>query len=161
MTTQEQIIENNKLIATFLGSKYMNDPYFDKEKKEMVDFWYWTKPECGYLVTVGGIELSSRWQMGVFDFHHSWDALMPVLNKIATIGKCFYELHSKYTEIQANFYDQKADMVVCYKTIYYTGSDNLQNTYSAVVDFIKVYNTYNKKKENWKPTTNHRSNKIK
>lgn len=48
--TQEEIIEGNKLIAEFIGSKYINKPFKMKDingKEYMQDFWHWSKPEKG------------------------------------------------------------------------------------------------------------------
>ena len=129
---KKTIIANNILIALFLGLK--DGWWLASVPKET------EKQFCDHGATtfLGG----SVYKADQMKFHKEWNWLMPILNKIAITGQCYYELHSKYTQIQANFYDSKKDRMRCYKTIYYTGSDNLQNTYNAVVEFIKVYNKY-------------------
>jgi len=78
--------DTNRLIATFMGSKYKNEPFFDEIKEEMVDYWYWTEPENGYPIgKLNNQRYSTAYMIENWAYHKSWDWLMPVVDKIETL----------------------------------------------------------------------------
>lgn len=51
MTCDMETIEGNKLIAQFMGAKYINTPVKTKDEKGnkiVKDFWYWTRPDNNF-----------------------------------------------------------------------------------------------------------------
>jgi hypothetical protein len=67
--SEEEILEGNKLIAEFMGYKYINP-------KDSCDRWGW------YL---NGDNSTSINYLKELKYHSSWDCLMPVVEKIESI----------------------------------------------------------------------------
>ena len=98
-----ETIENNKLIAEFMGSKYINEPFKDS-KGEMQDFWHWSKPDNGYPRDMNidtAPEMSTAYMIENFSYHKSWDWLMPVVEKIANT-KGFYNIENDLKDLKIN-----------------------------------------------------------
>lgn len=72
--TQEEIIENNELIARFMGGEYRSD----------LSFIYTTH---GWINTPAN-KSEHIVQSHQFRYHRLWDWLMPVVEKIS---KCYYK----------------------------------------------------------------------
>ena len=109
------INENNKLIAEFLGC---NHPY-----NEITDATL-------YNVSNGTFELNE------LRYDVSWDWLMPVIQKIENLG---YEVQIRNTDC---IIYQLLDILE-YKPVIGTissASGKIYSTYTAVVEFIKEYN---------------------
>ncbi len=135
-------MENNKLIAEFMGMEYdkETDRWYDKEAKL-------PEPYHKYI-----------------PFHYSWDWLMPVVEKIEMMLVPFPEKYRKIGRLKnvtkasvwfQIIYDDKAEFLgwsfsvaldptgiikeddTRYKT-------KIEATYKAVVEFIKWYNTQEK-----------------
>lgn len=106
-------IENNKLIAEFMGGK-------PKDGK------YWFIPyHC--LVNMDTIEIGNG---RISKYHTSWDWLMPVVEKIWNIignrsSLFYFEVDEEFTI----YGKEKPSM-----------DSNKSNCYLAVVEFIKWYN---------------------
>ena len=64
-------------------------------------------------------------------YHTSWDWLMPVVEKIRKHG-CDFTIAGRYSSVQ------KGGM---YPIIIMDKQDSLQNTYKAVIEFIKWYHS--------------------
>lgn len=81
-----ETVESNKLIAEFMGSRYINEPFkANKADEHLTDFWHWTKPTDGYpRCPYTNQEWSTAVSIGNFGYHTSWDWLMPVVEKIKT-----------------------------------------------------------------------------
>ena len=118
--TQEQIMENNKLMAEFMGLKIQGHPY------DLHHDWIW--------ITVGDktwtpvCELDSE-----FLYHSSWDWLMPVVDKIESLEDYDVNMYGEQTDIV----EWKNDKYIIKAN---NGKSRLENTYNAVVEFIKWYN---------------------
>ena len=73
--TETEILEGNKIIAIFMGSKYVNEPYkSNKEDKELTDFWHWSKPNDGYpfdRCIKPAQSMSTAFMIGNFFYHKS------------------------------------------------------------------------------------------
>jgi hypothetical protein len=112
-------MEENRMIAEFMGYKYRNDLE--------INGWY-----LDYILIH---ETRSHWTL---KFHTSWDWLMPVVEKIEDEG--FNVIINKYVckvEKVAFF----KTVTVAYKEVADTESQTkLEAVYSAVVSFLKWYN---------------------
>lgn len=132
------VLETNKLIAEFLGNLKVYSVLLDS-KATFKTWWYENgKPvsktkavellkkakEQGYLNSEIVI------QDHVLKFHYSWDWLMPVVRKIVTD----YEFNNK-NELQDNEYRENIMDIVPFA--------NIEDTYDAVILFIKWYNENN------------------
>ena len=115
MNTQE----NNKLIAEFMGFQKTNIGWYDSEE---------TMPP-----------LSNTYDSNTFDehelaFHKSWDWLMPVVDKIESLGYEFFIVEDRI-KIAHNT-DHSIDTIINFTL----GGSKREATYKAVVEFIKQYN---------------------
>ena len=139
----ENITENNKLIAEFMGSLFINEPYKDKDGN-VKDYWYWTKPNCDYPKSIGIGELSTAWGIGNFHFHDDWNWLMSVVEKIENLqdenNYAIYnvQIEQSFTEI----IDNHTSETIIYD-IY--ADSKIEAVYNTVIEFIKWYNEQNKK----------------
>jgi hypothetical protein len=119
----ESTIENNKLMAEFMG--YINNG----------DSEFLIHPETNYDHSIN----DKDW----FLYHKSWDWLMPVVEKISTLCLTI-SVHGNGCTIFHYFENgrPKAETIKVY-----TGEAGIKNvrtpkeaTYKAVVEFIKWYN---------------------
>ena len=101
MNTQE----NNKLIAEFMGLEIVNADII--------------------LYELNGI----AYPINKLQYHKSWDWLMPVVQKIESLGYVFTIQGGKA---------EYGEMIS--KTQSFIAEDKLSSTYKAVVDFINQYN---------------------
>jgi hypothetical protein len=116
MTTKE-MLKNNKLIAIFMISKdgkklkvpgmiYQQDSYDNLYIKDYLD-----KEDCKS-----------------FKYHKSWDWLMPVVEKIESLGYC---VETGFGQCKIRFNNDRT----------WTDKGNkLASTYHRIVEFIKWYN---------------------
>jgi len=119
--TDKEIIENNKLIAEFMGftiNKHWNN-WFDVPKKYQLIY-----------PSSFGIDFNCK-------FNTSWDWLMPVVEKIEMI-----EQNGLYYNFQilggCSVYIISSDMEEILSVD--NGDSKLHNVWLAVVEFIKWYN---------------------
>ena len=127
----KNIIENNKLIAEFMGAVCEmvdhtegNEDYCEREE---IDKWLiptWSKPE-GYNENKWGW---GKYRMGYFEYHESWDWLIPVVEK-CLIGEAEQPL-------QARILINKIYEALC--------NTNVKDTHKEVIEFIKWHNEQNK-----------------
>lgn len=130
-----EIIENNKLIAEFMGSicemvdhTEGNEDYC---KSKGIDKWLiptWSKPE-GFKDEWGW----SKYRMGYWEYHSSWDWIMPVVEKIESIGYIF-ELKLKWAKIS----DAKTKETIVLR--WEQDKTRLDAAFYAVIEFILWYN---------------------
>ena len=133
-------LENNKLIAEFMGQWNVHDTN-----------GYWECSNCGeqWSAMMGENELPQIHSECLPDlilhakYHTSWDWLMPVVEKIEEIAmeevKGVYKVHRFrviFNFTQAEITDMSTGMTVGYGD---TGM-KLESTYEAVVEFINWYN---------------------
>lgn len=106
-------IQNNKLIAVFMGGK--TSEMNNKIVQGYQNIWLPIHGVCNWAT----IELGKG---KILHYHHSWDWLMPVIDKIYS-SKEYFEYKNSLNEgiiINTRF---------------------LENTYSDVVDYIKWFNS--------------------
>ena len=123
----ENITENNKLIAKFMG-----------EQKQPFEF-----PQFGYINIMGD------WKDTFFDnqlkFHKDWNWLMKVVEKIHSMQSYGVLINPNGTYIQ-----DEDDKVICmtFKNEEVNGeiisSSNIEATFNCCAEFVKWYNEQNK-----------------
>lgn len=137
--------ENNKLIAEFMGYKGTYDEHnYPNNDRDLAnaDFYKTVPFDFKPKSMFEGLELR---------YHSSWDWLMPVVEKISRVpnrnenGLFAYEVMFSINPITGvevediynrNFGSEKGFL----KQNFYKGS-LIENTYKAVVEFIKWYNS--------------------
>ena len=126
----EKIIENNKLIAEFMGWKthpiYGEGYLINKDRNRKVPYW-------------SGVAYQNS--IDSFEYEFSWDWLFPVLEKINSCG-CIIEISMCFN----------IDCRICVigdkqeKTInIYSELNGIDGAYDCVIQFIKYYNEKNNK----------------
>ena len=118
----ENIVENNKLIAEFMGAKpsdrYADGTTFVYTKESL------PTPHSSY-----------HWDLGSMEYDIRWDWLMPVVEKIDNIGfdVCISRISCKIHPILEP--EKTITSLVCGDT-----SKKLELVYGCVIEFIKWYN---------------------
>lgn len=119
--TQDEILENNELIAKFMGAEFIHD-----DPKDHPDGYYMLEGE--YFMVED------------FGFHESWDWLMPVVEKIENLtdeeNNYLFSFDCGRDFCVVNFNDLTRKSIVC-KSVY---KDKMGSIWKAVVEFIKWYN---------------------
>lgn len=151
--TNSETIENNKLIAEFMGAVCKMEDYTkgneDYCKENGIDKWLipiWSMPE-GYNENKWGW---GKYRLGRFEYHSSWDWLMPVVEKIETMN-----LTDKTNHLPEFFimYDEREELKGWYWSISIIKlfrkeclgreKSRIDAVYSAVIEFIKWHNQQN------------------
>ena len=120
----KNIVENNKLIAEFMGLSYC--------KKHLYEGWYKNHEHNHRLCDFNGLK-----------YHSDWNWLMGVIEKIESLpamkdnGNFFFEIHQDSVTV---FNSTRMDIVI---EVIGQGS-RINNTYQAVIEFIQWYNQQNK-----------------
>ena len=118
-------MKDNKLIAEFMG--FTND-----ETNNLGVIWY--DNEETYLMISSRFENSNCFDENQLNFHKSWDWLMPVVEKIESLG---YNIHIRDCDcVIYNWTDKSTDKLLNIES----GKGKRDSTYKAVVEFIKYYN---------------------
>ena len=108
-------MENNKLIAEFMGMNY-GDPNDNSVMIQMT-------PQGNEVVPINSME-----------YHSSWEWLMPVVDKIESLGYEFFIVEDRI-KIAHNT-DHSTETIIDFTL----GGSKRDATYQAVVEFIKQYN---------------------
>ena len=133
--------ENNKLIAEFMGGKYQ--PRTDSKLESVtVDVWEHHKEKTiDEIYKLGNY----TYLMENVIFNSSWDWLMPVVEKIEVLevgnNKDLKDIFVILKKGTCKIYVQTNSTLdkFYYEEYYFKGS-LIENTYKAVVQFIKWYN---------------------
>lgn len=118
--SEQEIIENNKLIAEFMGWTVEKN-HFSKVEK------YGDK-----LQNERGISVKNR------DYHSDWNLLMPVVEKIEINCKFDVHIYGHY-----NWKEPNRCVILDWRNKEIVGTFNdskIQCVFDAVVEFIKWYN---------------------
>lgn len=117
---EKEIIEKNRLIAEFMGAK-VNGP--------CVNY-----PQPHFKIKL--------WSDTELEYHTSWDWLMPVVEKIESLG---YRVSIERWLVQI-LEESSTDIFGLINAMAEKETDTKINlTVKAVIDFIQWYNTHNKK----------------
>lgn len=121
MTNEQR--ESNKLIAEFMTDiPAVNEKYAFKQFPNY--FEATIVPDCG-LCWVSVMHLS---------YHLSWDWLMPVVEKIESLGFSTHIIHTKSVGSLMHIINYITDVITT------KGENKLEVVYENVVKFIKWYN---------------------
>lgn len=119
--TQQEIIENNKLIAGFEGHKI---EYGFKKDKVL------------FLGELVGLEK--------LKYHDSWDWLMEVVERIESSTKV-YEFNISFNDVdKCHFCEITPSNKNTFYIIYTTAETKIEAVYKAVLMFIEWYNEQSK-----------------
>ena len=119
---EEEIIENNKLIAEFMGYEQIIIP---------IDKWKYSgsnKPFPDHeIIRYGSITNNKDWfEEKDLKYHSDWNCLIPIIDKITSMDEYF------------KFKDYTSSMIS--EGGIYINTRFIENTWSDVVDFIIWYN---------------------
>ncbi len=110
-------IENNKLIAEFMGLKVGIYPSIDGKG-------YWETP-------IGDV---SRAEADRLPCHQSWDWLMPVVEKIESLSIVSFEKNLQEDGDYQCLFTNGYEILICHYA-----DTSIEATYKAVVEFVKWY----------------------
>lgn len=120
----KNILENNKLMAKFLGAKQYD---------ETDDFIYFD--ETNNIFSNDTISLKN------LKFNTDWNWLMEVVEKIENWeGEQFYIIHSMSFNKRSISIKTESNRVFKNIEIFYNKGEKIQATYKACAEFIKWYN---------------------
>lgn len=114
----KEIEEGNKLIAEFMNHKFLNQEEYAKEtycpKEEIINM-----PECNLF------------------YHCSWDELMPVVEKIESLGYDVFinGLYCRITDSGLSDFEIESSEVAC----------KIESVFSTCVEFAEWYNNQQSK----------------
>lgn len=119
----ENTTENNKLIAEFMGAK-------TQPQKGYVEYEMY-----GIIPSIEDAEyIQHFFQADEMLFQSSWDWLMPVVEKIESLGFNI-TIEKNYTDVMEIFNGLGGSLFGFKRS-----SDKIKNTHKAVVEFIKWWN---------------------
>lgn len=127
--TNSETIENNKLIAEFMGYSFKMLPDTDNQCYELSGSW--------------DIIHVTEFEIGCFAYHSDWNRLMPVVERIESLGY--------YTNSDIGFTGSDNKTVMHFFRVYKNGYEGIniafskstfkiESIYTAVIEFIKWYN---------------------
>lgn len=149
MMKEQEIIEGNKLIAEFMGLKLID---ISSKMEELYKKPIWVSKNFDESDVPDEIPYKDDWQWDKFypqveklSYHSSWDWLMPVVEKIESLG--FWvkimghtSFDNKYKSCDIKKQKSKSDGDYLYN---YEGDwmeSKIESVWLAVVEFIKWYN---------------------
>ena len=141
METTQQTIENNKLIAEFMGYDADKAEVTIPKFKRLIAF----KSQSIKSTTIACFE-SSIFKFNELQFHSSWEWLMPVVEKIEQNKSYFKkELQLKITKYSVSWQTIANEEVILSPNVFhkygtYAGIEKLQAVYNSVIDFINWHN---------------------
>jgi hypothetical protein len=133
--TQEQIIEGNKRIAEFMGA--------------VAEQWYPANKELAPEMTGTHMVFpkdkeypgnEKHHSVSCLKYHTSWEWLMPVVDKIESIGQTHVEFGKKHCRIQPILYNPKKDCMEWHVLHETQCATKIEAVYTAVTSFITWYN---------------------
>lgn len=124
--TQQEILEGNKLIVQFMCVKNVRE-YQTKRNPNIIDLVI-AEDEDGYIDYVEGINYIL--------YHSDWNQLMPVVEKIESLGTGYVMMENNKCEIVITL-DNQGKKHFSNRFIQNT---KLESVYEGVVEFIKWYN---------------------
>jgi hypothetical protein len=151
MSQEKTVLENNILIAQFMGSTITMVDYTDYNEDGSIKYTanedgsVWMVAEFSKPEGIEDNEYWGHWKHGHrFMYHTSWDWLMPVVEKIEGLGYEFFIVEDRI-KIAHNT-DHSTETIIDFTL----GGSKRDATYKAVVEFINWCNALIA--ENPKPT---------
>jgi hypothetical protein len=130
----KNILENNRLIAEFMGKKFMVLPDTDEQCFELENSWDIIHSD-DFIV-----------DNAIFSYHSNWNKLIEVIEKIEALDEKSFETTSHFNGfINKRLYNTAFINSKNYEVI---SSGNLmesriESVYTAILAFIKYYNNQN------------------
>ena len=125
---------DNELIAEFMGNRKVPTELYGNDKCPY--FYYPTKDNfvlTSEIVSREDFDINDyAWSLYNLDYSGSWDWLMPVVEKIETLG--YFCMINKWTSVYTGSDGERIQVTTV------EGKSKIKNTYKAVVEFIKWYN---------------------
>jgi hypothetical protein len=118
-------MENNKLIADFMGLRYAEDSVYIDTLKEM---------------KANGVYFEQGYMASELKYDTDWDWLMAVVEKIESLGNEFFIVESRC--IIAHNTDKSIETIIYFENM----GKKIDACYDSVVQFIKWYNEQTKQK---------------
>ncbi len=132
---EKEIIDGSKLISEFIAANQYKGEYDLFSTTTLMDVFS--------NISAEDADAKHYFTPNEMQFHKSWDWLMPVVEKIE-------DFHNGI-EYQVVIYEDEVEIIKKGNTHWQTiinisadGSGKLQNTYKAVVEFIKWFNEHKK-----------------
>tara|TARA_R110000803_G_scaffold53933_1_gene110503 strand:- start:172 stop:513 length:342 start_codon:yes stop_codon:yes gene_type:complete len=110
-------MKDNKIIAEFMG--------FTKDSKDL------------YLIDDYNLRSEDEYQatyVGEMKFHTSWDWLMPVVERIESLGIVSFEKNLQEEGDYQALFTKGYDILICHYA-----DTSIEATYRAVFEFINTY----------------------
>jgi len=134
---QDEKFEGNKLIAEFMGWQLVTVGYFGGEEETQ-----WQRDNSDWMDEVNMDDVGdyfvnvpeNKWLYADVSYHTSWDWLMPVVEKIETLGYQFKQC-SKRVEIWKDDNKPHKTPIIDNKE-----ETKILSAWYAVVEFIKWHN---------------------
>jgi len=128
----ENVIENNKLIAEFMGARVMTF------EDGTVGHTFWNEGDKGGRYGAFPNGSTNYFDYSKQGYHLSWDWLMPVVEKIEETN--FIKIIGKYCAISRTKAHGFNDWIAMEGVAFTNPKSKLESTYKAVVKFINWYN---------------------
>lgn len=136
---KKQILEGNKLIAEFMGYKYF--VHNNIAAKNSINQLGWSKSGIKNPKRYGEIGDTYLCRShNQLRFYNSWDWLMPVVEKIESLGY-EVEIGTNCSALKSEKFDAKPQSC----GVFNLKKDKLKTTYELCFNFIYIYTEYNKK----------------
>ena len=123
-----EIIDLNRVIAVFMGARLIKsvDHEMPHGSQATITIEHWASPHNlpGY---------SKEAEMGHFRYDRDWHWIVPVLDKIASMGNTYAvgrNEHGPFCSIRLGDFDE----ISCF------GSTPIEAAWNAVIDFVDIYN---------------------
>jgi hypothetical protein len=123
---KESTVKGNEVISIFMGSVRHSEGDLGEDYKYFIG--------TGML---GGFSLH-------FQYHTSWDWLMPVVEKIESLG--LFEIRMQHTMVKVHCFDPFRMHIIHVETVH-SPQQKLEATYKCVLKFIEWYTSITTKEK--------------
>lgn len=138
--------EGNELIALFMGATFNPNWRFLNDNK------YDVKPTWEYAMDNRPTKYSTMyWGASQMEYHLTWDWIMPVVEKIESMGLHFNTQKNESWIDWLGVENENLEFLQQYDNEKFEankGESKIDSVYKTVVQFIKSYNAYQKEKKN-------------
>lgn len=140
---KEEILENNKLIAEFVD---LTPHSIFPDELQAPGAFMWMAVQVNAYSDYAKEEDEFNCFEEFFQFHKSWDWLMPVVEKIELLKIKDYNIRVSIDSVRClisitHFYE--GSIKIFYKNIYNDNDSKMERIYKLIIEFIKYYNKLN------------------
>ena len=137
--SEQEILEGNKLIAQFMGYKYIP---FDETKPKNSPVGWWKDNRVGIINKIEKNYLCRKHTD--LNYYSSWNWLMPVVEKIDDMKDV--RVNDITIGVTSTIIYARSKTNSFFKQQNHSGETRIERTYNAVIEFIKWYNLCQKEK---------------